>query len=547
MTRPVTSARRYLGLGLGTGLLALLAIGVAAFGPGNAQPQLGALDPPTFVDEAAAAGLQHVYDGGFEFYVGGGVAVLDCDDDGLFDVYIAGGSVPAALFRNSSEVGGQLRFERRPAEATDLVGVSGAYPLDIDGDGLIDLVVLRRGENILLRGLGDCRFERANEAWSFDGGNAWTTAFSATWEPGAAWPTLAFGNYLDEASSDNDRMCHDNELLRPRPDGQGFAPPAALSPGWCPLSILFSDWDRSGRRDLRLSNDRHYYRDHSPGEEQLWRVAPGEPPRAYARDDGWQPLRIWGMGIASHDVTGDGYPDYFLTSQGDNKLQTLAEGPAQPRYRDIALASGVTTHRPFTGDDQALPSTAWHVEFADVNNDGLVDLFVAKGNVEQQIGYANQDPNNLLLGQPDGTFVEAALDAGIVHFARSRGAALADFNNDGMLDLVEVNRRVNVTLFRNVGWGTADEPAAMGNWLAISPRQPGANRFAVGAWVQLRVGDRLIERELVVGGGHAGGQLGRLHFGLGDASWAEVRVIWPDGTESEWQRHSANQLMVIER
>jgi enediyne biosynthesis protein E4 len=547
MTRPVTSARRYLGLGLGTGLLALLAIGAAAFGPGNAQPQLGALDPPTFVEEAAAAGLQHVYDGGFEFYVGGGVAVLDCDDDGLLDVYIAGGSVPAALFHNSSEVGGQLRFERRPAEATDLADVTGAYPLDIDGDGVIDLVVLRRGENVLLRGLGDCRFERANEAWSFDGGSAWTTAFSATWEAGAAWPTLAFGNYLDEASNDNDRLCHDNELYRPRPDGNGFAPPAALSPGWCPLSILFSDWDRSGRRDLRLSNDRHYYRDHSPGEEQLWRLAPGEQPRAYTRDDGWQPLRIWGMGIASHDLTGDGYPDYFLTSQGDNKLQTLADGPAQPRYRDIALAIGVTTHRPFTGDDEALSSTAWHAEFADVNNDGLVDLFVAKGNVEQQIGYAEQDPNNLLLGQPDGTFFEAAPEAGIVHFARSRGAALADFNNDGVLDLIEVNRRVNVTLFRNVGWGTADEPAAMGNWLAISARQPGANRFAVGAWVQVRVGDRLIEREVVVGGGHAGGQLGRLHFGLGSASSAEVRVIWPSGTEGEWQRYDANQRVTVER
>ena len=74
------------------------------------------------------------------------------------------------------------------------------------------------------------------------------------------------------------------------------------------------------------------------------------------------------MGIASEDVTGDGYPEVFLTSQGDNKLQTLADGPAHPAYEDIALPRGVTAHRPFAGGD-VLPSTAWHAEFADVNND----------------------------------------------------------------------------------------------------------------------------------------------------------------------------------
>ncbi len=165
---------------------------------------------PRFVDESAASGLEHVNrygvtdevpDGGLEFVVGGGVAVLDCDDDGRPDLYLAGGSGPAALYRNESRVGGPLRFTRLADATTDLVQVSGAYPLDIDSDGHTDLAVLRRGENVLLRGLGGCRFERANEGLGLDGGNDWTTAFSATWEPGARLPTLAFGNYkaMDEA------------------------------------------------------------------------------------------------------------------------------------------------------------------------------------------------------------------------------------------------------------------------------------------------------------------------------------------------------------
>ena len=79
-----------------------------------------------------------------------------------------------------------------------------------------------------------------------------------------------------------------------------------------------------------MSNDRHYYTD---GEEQLWRITPGEAPRLYTEADGWHPMQIWGMGIASQDVTGDGYPEVFLTSQADNKLQTLENGPNSRRTR----------------------------------------------------------------------------------------------------------------------------------------------------------------------------------------------------------------------
>src|SRR6266853_1619941 len=86
-----------------------------------------------------------------QWHIGGGIAVLDCNGDGKPDLYIAGGSRPAALYRNDSEVGGALKFTRLPDPATDLTGVNGAYPLDIDGDGRPDLVVLRNGETILLR------------------------------------------------------------------------------------------------------------------------------------------------------------------------------------------------------------------------------------------------------------------------------------------------------------------------------------------------------------------------------------------------------------
>lgn len=532
------------------GLVAVAAVAVAAAVlVRTLQPpatSVTALPAPRFVEEARAAGIEHAYQGDFEFFVGGGVAVFDCDDDGRPELYFAGGSEPAALYHNESSPAGAVRFTHLPDATTDLPRVTGAYPLDIDSDGRLDLAVLRHGENVLLRGLGECRFERANEVWGFDGGERWTTAFSATWEESAEWPTLAFGNYFDQASTDTNRLCYDNELFRPAQAGTGYGSSQALSPGWCALSMLFSDWDRSGRRDLRVSNDRHYYRADGDGEEQLWRIATGAEPHLYSHAEGWQTVRVWGMGIASADVTEDGYPEYYLTSQADNKLQTLTDGPAQPRFGDIALARGVTAHRPYQGD-VTMPSTAWHAEFADVNNDGLTDLFVTKGNVEAMPEYAARDPNNLLLGQTDGSFLEGAPAAGIVTYARGRGAALADLNLDGMLDLVVVNRRENVQVWRNVGFGDAAQPEPMGNWIGIRPSQPGTNRDAVGSWIEVRIGDRILLREVTVGGGHAGGQLGWIHFGLGSADRVEVRVTWPAGEVGPWLSLEANTFAVVER
>ena len=540
--------RRRVWLALAVALSLIYIGGVTAtrlLAPSPARTSDTALDAPRFVDDAIRAGVGHAYTGEFAFYVGGGVAAFDCDPDGMTDLFLAGGDAPAALFRNTSQVAGALAFERIADPATDLRSVTGAYPIDIDGDRHIDLAVLRHGEDVILRGMGDCRFERANETLGIDGGNGWTVAFSATWEgPSATLPTLAFGDYIlvDEAE-DFTGDCADGRLIRPAAHGASYASPIALRPSWCTLSMLFSDWDRSGRRDLRVSNDRHYYRD---GEEQLWRIEPGRAPRLYTRDEGWELLRVWGMGIASEDVTGDPYPEVYLTSQGDNKLQTLADGPTAPSYEDIALRRGATAHRPFAGDDR-LPSTAWHPAFEDVNNDGLVDLYVSKGNVEAQSEYAMDDPSNLLIGQPDGTFVEGAERAGIVDFAKARGAAVVDLNRDGLLDIVQVVRRENVRIWRNVGGGDATTPTPLGGWIAVVPDQDGPNHDAIGAWVAVRSGDRLREREVIVGGGHASGQLVPIHFGLGAAERAEVRVTWPDGEVGPWSTVEAGQTVRIVR
>ena len=217
---------------------------------------------PHFVDDTAKVGIDSVYKGEWQYMVGGGVAAFDCAGDGFASLFFAGGESPAKFYRNVSKRGGDIRFKEQTS-GLELSNVIGAYPIDVDGDGIADVMLLRVGGNVLMRGLGNCKFERANELWGFEGGDSWSTAFSATWERGALWPTLAIGNYVNRHEEVAPwGTCTDNWLFRPAAeDGapqRKFAPPIALKPSFCSLSMLFSDWNRSGTPSLRVANDRDY-------------------------------------------------------------------------------------------------------------------------------------------------------------------------------------------------------------------------------------------------------------------------------------------------
>ncbi len=506
-------------------------------------------DVPNMLEQAAAAGLNHTYDGPWEFFVGGGVASFDCNGDRMPDLFLAGGSNPAQLFINRSALAGELKFKKAPIGLSerDSSRVLGAYPVDIDSDSHMDLVVLRLGENIILKGEGNCQFTKANRTFAFDGGNAWSTGFAATWEKAATYPTLAIGNYVDRSAPGSPwGTCEANVLHRPVADGKlDYSQPYKLKPGYCSLSMLFTDWNKSGNPSLRITNDRQYYRG---GQEQLWRIPAAGTPRLFSRSQGWKPLRIWGMGIAEADLNQDGYPEYALTSMGDTMLQTLepdAEGE-RPTYRDAAYEKQMTAHRPYTGTDLK-PSTGWHTQFADFNNDTRLDLYIAKGNVEAMPDFAAYDPDNLLMGDDDQKFHEQGDKAGINLDRRGRGAAIADLNADGMLDMVVVNRKGPASLFRNQGAKTDWGHRPMGNWLAIELNNGKQNISGVGAKITIKTGNVTQSRMVQIGGGHASGQAGFIHVGLGVAERAKIRVQWPNGDWSHEYRVFANNFVQIPR
>lgn len=463
---------------------------------------------------------EHQYDGGWPHFVGGGLAVFDCDGDGLADIFAAGGENPARLIRNK----GAFDFEAAPLPR--MTDVTGAYPVDLDGDGIKDLFVLRVGPNLLLKGQGGCRFTDATEAFGIPQSDQWSTAFTAWWGKDGARPTLAIGNYVDRGDPDGPfRACDDNLILFPQTQGYHAQ---TLAPGYCALSILAAR-DARGALALRLSNDRHYYVD--GGHEQMWDIAER---RFLGPDDGWENAALWGMGIASRDLNGDGLDEVMLTSMGDQLLQFAQPGG---RYEAAPFSFGTYAQRPHVGGD-GRPSTGWHAEFGDVNNDARPDLFIAKGNVDQMPGMAMQDPHSLLVQQRDGQFREMSHLAGVAAMERGRGAALADFDLDGRLDLIVSNRRAPLELYRNV---TPDA----GGWISLTLSQAGGNRDAIGAVIKVTSGKITQSQQHVIGGGHAGGQLLARHFGIGDVESAEVQVTWPDGTTTQHVAPAGGHMRIV--
>ena len=93
----------------------------------------------------------------------------------------------------------------------------------------------------------------------------------------------------------------------------------------------------------------------------------------------------------------------------------------------------------------------------------------------------------------------------------------------------------------------ASVPFLLVHGAAVAVTQPGPNRDAIGSWIEVQVGETILRRELTVGGGHIGGQLGPTHFGLGPASGAKVRVTWPDGEVGPWIGVTGDHPVIIER
>ena len=194
----------------------------------------------------------------------------------------------------------------------------------------------------------------------------------------------------------------------------------------------------------------------------------------------------------------------------------------------------------------SLPYLGWGTNLADLNNDGLPDIFVANGHVYPQVDALNVGQRylqrkELYRNLGGGKFQEIAreVSADLLVGKSARGSAVADYDNDGDLDILTVNLNDRPSFYRNEGGNR-------NHWISFKLEGTRSNRSAIGARVEIEAGGRKQISEVLSGGSYLSHDDMRVHFGLGDATRVDrVRIRWPNGNTQEPGGFDADRFVTI--
>jgi hypothetical protein len=292
------------------------------------------------------------------------------------------------------------------------------------------------------------------------------------------------------------------------------------------------DFDDDGWTDLYVANDSTpsaLYRNNRDGTLTDVAIRAG---CAYSQDGRPQA----GMGVAVGDYDRDGRMDIFKTNfAGDTS--TLYANTGTGLCEDRTYAAGLGRNTRWLG---------WGTAFVDLDLDGWLDLFLVNGHVYPEVdrvkteaGY--RQPKVVYRNRGDGHFddVSARLGAPLTVPRASRGAAFADFDNDGDVDVVVTTMHDVPELYR------LDRTGA-GHWLTLRLRGVASNRSAIGARVRITAAGVAQVGEVRGGGSYASQNDLRVHFGLGTATRVDrVDVRWPNGREEAWRDVAADQIVTL--
>ena len=470
-------------------------------------------------------------------YLGIGQAWGDYDADGWVDLFLAGGQGPSTLYRNNGD--GTFGI---PATAADVAladaWTGGAVWGDYDNDGWRDLYVLTHGRNVLFRNQGGTGFrdvtaragvgdpgKGSTAAWGDYDGDGWLDLFVANWR---CFPECPRERAAELAS---------DRLYRNRGDGTFEDVSALLGDKLrgAAFSASFVDFDDDGDLDVYVVNDKVEH----PIGNVLWRNGgPGCGGWCWSdasRETGTGAVRN-GMGLAVGDYDNDLDLDFYFSDMGEPMALLQNVGG---RFRDATEAAGV-------GAEQQGNLVGWGTAFFDFDNDGWLDLLLAASGYAERFrsstaaaGLLFPHPNVLFRNRGYGNYAAVTPPSWQARPKPSMGVAYADYDRDGGVDFVVGNFDVGYTLYRNTRLTGAGN-----HWLTVRLEgRPPVNRDAIGARVYVTPhGGRPRMQEVKSGSSLGAGNDTALHFGLGAAASAAVRVLWPDGTEATFTEVPANQL-----
>ncbi|MDE0126015.1 MAG: CRTAC1 family protein [Bryobacterales bacterium] len=493
----------------------------------------------------------------------GGVAVLDCDNDGLLDIYFANGarfpdlskadpSFRNRLYRNL----GDRRFE----DLTESAGVAGAgYSMgvaagDYDNDGRTDLYVAGVNRNILFRNAGACRFEDVTDRAGVSAG----TPPSKPWSVAAAWLDydgdgyldLLVVNYLDWSWRTN-RVCGDpgrrlscspahyeglpNILYRNRGNGTFEDVSAETGIGrhvGKGMSAAVADFDLDGYQDVFVTNDsvRNFLFRNVRGErfEEV-----GVQAGVAFTGDG---VPVSSMGVDFRDLDGDRFPDAVVTALA-GETYPLFLNRRNGEFSDETYATRLGL--------ESFTMSGWSAGAFDLDNDGDRDIFAANSHVSENVGqYRSVEyrlPNAVFQRLADGTYRDIGPEAGAAmqDAAPHRGAAFGDLDNDGRVDVVvsAVGEEAKV-LFNE---------SDAGSWLTLDLEGTASNRSGIGA--RIRIADdagHVQHNQASTAVGYASSSDSRVHFGLGESRTVRtVEIHWPSGAVQTLSDIETGQILNV--
>jgi hypothetical protein len=481
------------------------------------------------VTEAAGLATEHVATITCTDY-SAGAAWGDVDGDGLVDLYLPHQGAPAQLW--IQQPGGSFveDAEDRGVQNPDRIGIGGTFA-DYDNDGDKDLYVVNDGPNRLYENDGAGVFTDFTEAAGVGDQGGGTSASWGDYD-GDGFLDLYVTNYFRCPGQRFDDVLYHNEG-----DGTFTDVTDLLRDDGTPLDGLgfqaaWFDYDGDGDLDLLLAND--YISHEVPN--ILWRNDGPDP------DLGWRFTNVSqssGMGVAMNSM-GIGVGDYDRDLDLDVAVSNIAPTKLFTNdgggiFSERGVDAGVARPKQRAG----VLSITWGLAFADLNNDGWEDLYVAAGSLSAI--EPEPQPNAVFTNAGDGTFYDLSAPSMADDPGVSRGVALADYDRDGRVDVYVVNQRGHPHLYRNV-------TAGAGHWLEVDLTGTASNADGCGAWLEADLpGGGTLIRQVFCGSVSLGsGSDPLVHFGLGDAEQVdELRIRWPSGTVQTIVDVEADQVLAV--
>jgi enediyne biosynthesis protein E4 len=494
---------------------------------------------------------------------GNGVAIFDADGDGLQDVFIANATTlddapdspppTSHLYRNL----GGLRFEDITARAgLQRVGWGqGVCVGDYDNDGHRDLFVTHYGQSLLYRNLGDATFQDVSEAAGIRvPGRRWDTGCTFVDYDRDGRLDLAVTSYLEFDQSKVPTpgssgycqwkgmpvMCGPrgfpfarNRLYRNAGDGRFIDVSEASGVGSVSscygFTVTAADVNGDGYADLYVACDSTpslLYVNLKNGRFEESGLLSG----VALNDDGQEQ---GGMGVATGDYDEDGDIDIVKTNFADD-VPNLYRNHGDGTFEDRVFEAGLGAYMQYVG---------WGVHFLDVDHDGRKEVLMVNGHVYPEAGKLQglqyRQPR-LLYWNVGGRFkdISAGAGPGISELQSSRGSAVGDFDNDGSLEVLIVNMGARPSLLRNSG--------PKKHWLVVAGIGSQSNRDAIGARIQVIVGDRRLSGEIQGASGYLSQNDPRVHVGLGDAvRYDRIDVQWPSGMSERFPGGAADRIVTL--